>query len=119
MKNKILLIIATAFLIAFIFTLTPLEPASLGFPALQEKSKYAVLEQIIVCESGENRLARNSKSTAVGIFQILKGTGKFCEKHLGRPIDREEVLDSWLCAKFLFDRYGLNPWQECKDILGL
>ena len=34
-KNKILLIIATAFLIAFIFT--PVEPASLGFPALQEK----------------------------------------------------------------------------------
>ena len=121
MKNKILLIIATVFLIAFIFTLTPVEQEmeNMRLPEIQEKSKYAVLEQIIVCESGENRLDRNPQSTATGIFQILKGTGEFCEKHFGRTIDREEVLDSWLCAKFLFDKYNLQPWEECKIILGL
>lgn len=125
--NWTLLIIFLFYLILFIGGIMLLalwlepEPASFGrLPQIDmPKSKYAVLENIIKCESEENRLAENPNSSAVGIFQILDGTKELCERNLGRKIDRTEVEDSWICAKYLIDNWGLTPWQECVNILGL
>lgn len=85
----------------------------------RENEKYAVLNKIIMCESGGNRFAKNPKSSALGIFQIINGTRDLCERNLGVKIDRTNVDDSWLCAKWLFNRYGLSSWEQCKNKLGL
>jgi len=83
------------------------------------RERPEVLKQIMMCESGGNSLASNPKSTALGIFQILDGTKALCERNLGIKIDRTNNNNSWKCSMWLYERYGLSPWQECVDILGL
>jgi len=83
------------------------------------RERPEVLKQIMMCESGGNSLASNPKSTALGIFQILDGTKALCERNLGIKIDRTNNNDAWKCSLWLWERYGLSPWQECVDILGL
>jgi len=85
----------------------------------RKKERPEVLKRILMCESGGNSFAKNPKSTALGIFQILDGTKELCERNLGVEIDRTNDNDSWTCAIWLWERYGLSPWQECVDILGL
>ena len=85
----------------------------------KEKERPEVLKEIIRCESGGDSFAKNPKSTALGIFQILDGTKALCERNLGVEIDRTNDNDSWKCSLWLYERYGLSPWQECVDILGL
>jgi len=87
--------------------------------AMFREQRPQVLYDIIQCESGGNSFAKNPKSTALGIFQILDGTKALCERNLGVKIDRTNDNDSWDCALFLFERYGLQPWSECVEILGL
>ena len=77
------------------------------------EDKPEVLKRIIQCESGGNSFAQNPTSIALGIFQIIDSTELFCEKHLGIEIDRTSVNDSWLCAIFLYERYGTEHWV-CK-----
>jgi len=69
-----------------------------------------VLERIMLCESGGDRFAKNPVSSALGIFQIIDSTELFCERHLGIDIDRTSINDSWLCAIFLYERYGTAHW---------
>ena len=71
------------------------------------------LVRIMLCESGGDRFAQNKSSSALGIFQIIDSTELFCERHLGVDIDRTSINDSWLCASWLFDRYGTKHWV-CK-----
>ena len=85
----------------------------------REKERPEVLKRILMCESGGNSFAKNSKSTALGIFQILDGTKALCERNLGVEIDRTNDNDAWKCSLWLYERYGLSPWQECVEILGL
>ena len=77
------------------------------------EDKPKVLKRIIQCESGGDRFAQNPTSSALGIFQIIDSTELFCERHLGIEIDRTSVNDSWLCAIFLYERYGTEHWV-CK-----
>ena len=83
------------------------------------RERPEVLERIMMCESGGNSYAKNPKSTALGIFQILDGTKALCERNLGVEIDRTNDNDSWKCAMWLFSKYNLSPWQECVNILNL
>ena len=85
----------------------------------KEKERPEVLKEIIRCESGGDSFAKNPKSTALGIFQILDGTKDLCERNLGVEIDRTNDNDAWKCSLWLYERYGLSPWQECVEILGL
>ena len=82
--------------------------------AMFRDKRPQVLYDIIQCESGGNSFAKNSKSTALGIFQILDGTKALCEKNLGIVIDRTNDEDSWACAEWLFSKYGTQPWDASK-----
>ena len=75
-----------------------------------------ILNKIIQCESGGDRFAKNSNSSALGIFQIIDGTKELCERNLGVKIDRTNEKDSWKCALWLYNNYGLSHW-ECKDLI--
>ena len=88
-----------------------------AFKETYEQKRDRELAGLIQCESGGNSFAKNSLSTALGIFQILDGTKALCERNLGIRINRTNDKDSWICARWLYDRYGLKPWQECVDIL--
>lgn len=78
------------------------------------KERPEILYKILECESMGDKEATNPHSTATGIFQILKGTEELCEKHIGVELDMTNVNDSWLCALWLYDRYGTQPWNASK-----
>ena len=54
------------------------------------------------CESSKNPHAKSNKSTATGVFQIIKGTweGYKCQG------DRENAFDNIVCAKRIYDAQG-------------
>ena len=77
----------------------------------QEVGKEKV-DLIIWCESRGNPDAKNPMSSATGIFQITDKSKKFCERILGRKIDRHKVKDSYDCAWVLYQHGGLAHWSE-------
>ena len=95
------------------------QPRLPEIPVLETPYRPEVLKQIMLCESQGDRLAQNPVSSALGIFQIIDSTKELCERNLGVKIDRTNVEDSWKCSLWLYERYGLSPWQQCADKLHL
>lgn len=86
------------------------------------KSSYTgyastTLERISYCESGDNPLARNPKSTAKGKYQFLDSTwlhyamldwGTIVGKSVFSATDSEEL------AEYVYKNYGTSDWNESK-----
>jgi hypothetical protein len=72
------------------------------------------LDAVAFCESGYNDNAKNPHSSALGRYQIIDSTIALCEKHLGRELNRTVRKDSEACAIWLYERYGLTPWEASK-----
>lgn len=56
----------------------------------------------------------NTKSSARGCYQILKGT--FEDPHYGCSGDRMNPVDNIACARKIYDRDGTIPWNASKHI---
>lgn len=71
----------------------------------------AVMVRIANAESGFNPKAKNSNSTAKGLFQILDSTWKSngCIGDVYNPVD------NIACAKLLYTRNGTHPWLASKS----
>lgn len=70
-----------------------------------------VMIRIAKAESEFNPLATNPKSSARGIFQILKGTWN----DYGCLGDRFSPQDNIACARIIYDKDGTRPWDASKD----
>jgi hypothetical protein len=64
-----------------------------------------IMKKIAKCESGLKPTAKNGKSSARGVFQVLAYTHDVNEKWLYDP------FINTLIAKRLFDASGTNPWN--------
>lgn len=56
--------------------------------------------------------AKNPKSTATGVFQILIGTWN----HYGCTGSRTDAPANIACAKKIYDREGTRPWNSSKGM---
>ncbi len=70
-----------------------------------------VMVRIAMAESGMNPLAKNTKSTASGLFQILKGTWS-AHRCTGDVFNEK---DNIACARKIYDASGTVPWNESKS----
>jgi muramidase (phage lysozyme) len=71
------------------------------------------LKQIAKCESGLNPNAKNSNSTASGLFQFLDGTAKWVYKEVyNAPLqNKNSPFVQIEMAKWLYENYGTTHWQ--------
>ena len=79
---------------------------------LEVAPSLAILSRIAFCESSNNPLATNPKSTAKGLFQITDGTRELVEKHTGKTYDLFNEQDSLEAALWLYERYKGKPWKS-------
>ncbi len=86
---------------------------------IEQETKQIVpplLEKIALCESSNNPLATNKKSSAKGLYQFLDSSWKF----YGNQLWHEDIInknvfdpeDSKELAVFVFEKYGSRPWSE-------
>lgn len=84
---------------------------------VQYAAQYGVdpvlMSKIIVCESGYNQFAKNSRSTASGYGQFLAGTWRSTIAQLGwdpaiSPFDGERNLQA---TAYLLSKRGTSPWN--------
>ena len=73
-----------------------------------------IMTRVAIAESGLNPRARNKRSNAKGLFQVIPKSERFCEKGLGRQLNMYNPLDNAECAKYLMSHGGLSHWQESK-----
>jgi len=69
-----------------------------------------VMLEVAKAESRLNPLARNAKSSAKGLFQILDGTWEA----YGCKGDVLNEDDNIACARRIYDESGLSPWNASK-----
>jgi hypothetical protein len=79
-----------------------------------------LLSKIIMCESGGNELAINSKfgeKGGVGLLQIIPSTVKMCENALGKKINPLDIKDNIECGIYLLTEtpQGANHWGYPPD----
>lgn len=69
-----------------------------------------IMDKVAFCESSYNPKAAHSVSSAKGVFQIIRGTfkGNNCD---GDPLNADDNIK---CAKKIYDRRGLQPWDASK-----
>ena len=94
-------------------------------PFLVEDRVYAsisslpkIMLEIAKCESGLNPRARNKRSNAKGLFQVIPTSERFCEKGLGRQLNMYNPKDNAECAKYLIEHGGLSHWKASKHCWG-
>lgn len=76
------------------------------------KNDAAMAIKVAKCESGLNPDARNRKSSARGLFQIMQSWHKIDQKWLFDP------MINTLVAKSLFDTQGWEPWRASNHCHG-
>lgn len=69
-----------------------------------------IMVDIARAESRFNPLAKNPKSTATGVFQILVGTWA----DYGCVGSRTDAHDNIKCARIIYERSGTTPWISSK-----
>jgi muramidase (phage lysozyme) len=74
--------------------------------------------RIARCESSLNPLAQNQKSTAGGLFQIIKSTQVEVEKATNQKYDVFNPADNTKMAIWLMKKYGTRPWNSSKKCWG-
>lgn len=85
--------------------------------SLEEKRREEViellLEEIARRESGGNPDICNIDDCKYGrgLYQIVSGTEKLCEKELGKEIDPFNPIEAEECAVWLLDTQGIWPWE--------
>ena len=85
-----------------------ISPQTLGILALMDK--------IIICESGGDPTAKNPKSTAYGLCQFLDGTWNYVQKKWDIKLDRYNPKDQLYACQRLLEEEGLRHWKpvwEC------
>ena len=70
-----------------------------------------IMTHIAIAESSLNPRARNKKSDARGLWQVIPKSRRFCESILGRSLDLYVPQDNAKCAKILMSYFGLSPWK--------
>jgi hypothetical protein len=82
------------------------------------QSNLSVLEAVAWCESGNDPLAKNPRSTASGRFQFLKSSWNYYGKKLwGEELKNKNVFDyedNTALAVWVYNRNGLVDWEESK-----
>lgn len=65
------------------------------------------MEKVAFCESSYREDAKSKHSTAKGIFQVINGTWRSygCT---GDPLNADDNIK---CAKKIYERSGLRPWN--------
>lgn len=90
-----------------------LEVETLG--SLIEEPKNETIDdlfkKIIWCESKGDYTAKNPKSTAYGICQILDGTWNYIQKKWDIELNRYSTSDQEYACKRLLTEEGLSHWQ--------
>lgn len=71
-------------------------------------SNYPVMRAIAWCESKLDPEAKNGKSSATGLFQIIAGTWKA----FGCSGDRMNPIDNARCADKIATQSGLHHWAK-------
>lgn len=69
----------------------------------------AVMKRVAFCESGYNPRAKNPKSSATGVFQIMAGVHGVSPRFLTNPYINIAI------AKQLYDNSGLEPWRASNN----
>ena len=67
--------------------------------------------KIADCESNWDVDAKNSKSTAYGVFQMLNGTFEHVKKLSGLPLKRGVLKDEVEAAIWLLKNEGVKHWN--------
>ena len=101
-------------------SVVPPKPLTVDEKILAAFPDAPIMLQIAYCESGNgcippiNPIAKNPGSSASGVFQILKGTWADygC---IGDPFDED---DNIACARKIYDRSGLTPWNASRSSWG-
>lgn len=81
----------------------------------------SVIERIALCESQNNALAKNPRSTASGRFQFLKGSWKYYGEMKWGSLEGRDVFDyedNTELAYWVAENYGLSPWYASKHCWG-
>jgi len=80
-----------------------------------EFPKIQILASIIQCESGGDYLAKNPKSTAFGLCQIIDSTWLYVQKKWGMELDRHNEYDQLYACERLLREEGLVHWKSSKS----
>lgn len=80
-------------------------------PRVTFDSIHAILAKIARCESGNDPLAKNKKSSAKGLLQIIDGTWESfkCEGSVLNPDDNMR------CGVKIATQSGLHHWNESRS----
>ena len=94
-----------------------------GCPFIPERTLSSLVsfvegERIVSCESSGNPRAKNPRSSAKGLFQIIDSTARECEEALGRKLDMYNPVDNIACAEYQYEQYGTKPWNASKHCWG-
>ena len=87
-------------------------PASTVYP-----DRYAILDKIAFCESGNDYQKPSNISSAYGKYQITWATWNEIAKLTGRT-DKTNPEDQEINARKLYDLRGLKPWVASKNCWG-
>ena len=78
-----------------------------------------ILEDIALCESGNDPLAKNASSTASGRFQFVRSSWNGYGKELwGEELKNKNVFDwndNTELAVYTYNKVGTSPWDASKD----
>lgn len=85
-------------------------------------NKAADAVKVAKCESGFKSNAKNSESSAKGIFQIVDGTWIANRKRMGRDASLE-LKSNWIenvdTAEFIYEKSNWWPWLASNNCHGL
>lgn len=87
--------------------------AATGAPEASKLPPNGVMERIAYCESKNVATAKNSRSTASGRFQFLKGSWEYYGMKKWGTLEGRDVFnydDNTELAYWVFDREGTTPW---------
>ena len=76
--------------------------------------KYAILEKIAQCESGNDYGRPNNTTSAFGKYQIMFATWNEMAKITGHS-DKTNPEDQEINARMLYDLRGTKPWDASKS----
>lgn len=99
----------------FLITPPPLPeptPLIIQYEIVRQAKNYGVSPTVALriaqCESNYDRHAKNSRSSATGVYQFTRGTWKYINAE-GSPLDFVENIKQFMI------HYPKNPqWWECK-----
>jgi len=73
------------------------------------------LYNIIKCESGFDIYAKNPKSSAKGLGQIIDSTFARCEKDLGKEMNVYNGIENLECCLYLYKIRGTQDWKSSEE----